>query len=43
MTMSTNLLYEYARHEENYAMEGMLAEVRTEEQAAARAATTGPR
>ena len=39
MTMSTNLLYEYACHEGNYAMEGILAGARAQEQAAARAAT----
>ena len=39
MTMSTNLLYEYACHEGNYAMEGILAGARAQEQAATRAAT----
>ena len=39
MTMSTNLLNEYACHEGNYAMEGILAGARAQEQAAARTAT----
>ena len=43
MTMSTNPIYEYACHEGNYAMEGMLAGARAEEQGATGAATTGSR
>ena len=36
-------LYEYACHEGNYAMEGILAGARAEEKAAAQAASQGAR
>ncbi len=39
MTLSSNATYEYACHEGNYGMEGILAGTRAEERAAAEAAT----
>ena len=43
LTKNDQPLYEYACHEGNYAMEGILAGARAEEKAAAQAATRGSR
>ena len=43
LTKTDEPLYEYACHEGNYAMEGILAGARAEEKAAAQAATQGSR